>query len=652
MVLDIELYLWVLLIPAALGVFVALLPLSDLLRKRIITLLCCISCISGILAYPICTIWDLGSYSFFINSAWGEYAVVFGELSSLMISFSSFVFLMVIIHMSRSGSSPDNIRYHALICLLFIASVLTMCADSVFLVLLGWEMVTLLTFMMSYCKEEGARWKFFVITHFGGLMIVSAFIVMYIYAGTPVLSEWSNLHSAMGTPMSGCVLLLLFMGFGTKLGLIPFHVWMPDLYSSAPTHTTTLLSTVCSNVAVLVLFNAVFNYVGIPPEMYVVALIMILVSSITMIWGALESVIQTEAKRILAYSSMENMGVVILCFSVAMLFASGGYGGLTVVTIIAGMLHSINHSVFKSLMFLTVDTVEDSTGTTSMERLGGLSKILPMLSAVALIAVLSMAAIPPFNGFTSEWLILHSVMVGNTAGIGDMELLLPLIVAVLGISGMLAAVSYARMYGFIFLGRPRSDAVHRDVKVSRMTMAPMMALGGMCIALGLLAMPVINALASGIYSPAAFPYPDPYEDYLMSSLDLPLLTAMIVIMICILYAMTKVFRKNVKESETWGCGGELEGDMQYSSMGFTQPLVRVFHPLYGDVAEITDDDDHIKHFRINFKEPFITYLYRPLGRFVYGSSLIVGRIQNGSIQTYLGYILASLVILLLAVRFI
>jgi len=649
--LDTELYLLTLFIPAVVGALIALLPFSKVKRKNFALTLCCISCIAGILAYPVFLLNGTMGYSFPVSSAWGDYAISLNDLSSLMISFSSLVFFAVTVHMFRSKTAPASARYYGLTCLLFIVCALTMCADSVFLILLAWEMVTLITFMMSYGSREGPRWRFFVIAHLGGLMVISAFVIMYIYAGTPSLSSWSNLNSAMGFSVSCGVITLLFIGFGTKLGLVPFHVWMPDLYSEAPTHTTTLLTTVCSNVAVLVLFKSVFEFIGITDGMHGIAILMIVLSSVTMIWGALESIIQTEAKRILAYSSMENMAIVVLCFSIGILFASSGYTGLTVLILVAGILHTINHSVFKSLILLTVGTVEDSTGTTSMEKLGGLSKFMPVLSMVALIAVLSMAAIPPFNGFMSEWLVLQSIMNGDTAGVGEMELILPVIVAVFGVSGMLAAVSYARMYGFIFLGRPRSSAVHESTRLNKVTMIPMIMLAGACLALGLFAIPIIDTLANSIHIPTSLTS-DPYESYLSSSLNLPLLSALILVMILILYGLNKIFKKNIKKTNTWGCGMELEGEMQYSSMGFTQPLVKVFHPLYGDVAEITDEGNRNKHFSLNFKEPFVTYLYEPLGKTVSIFSKAIGKMQNGNLQTYLAYILATLVVLLVVVRLI
>ena len=645
-------YLLALLAPAVLGAVLGAIPFLKREIRSVSIILCAVSCLVGIMAYPYVVFYNEISYTFPIGSVLGRYGIAMDDLSALMISFSSIVFLMIVLHMLRSPSAPAKVKYYSTMNLLFFSCIVAMCANEVIMILVAWEMVTLATFIMSYNKNEGGRWKFFIIAHLGGLMVISAFIFMYVFAGTNVLSEWNGLNAVMGLKTSCVVIMLLFMGFGTKLGLIPFHAWMPDLYAEAPTHTTALLSTVSSNVAVLLLFKSVFSFVGVTGEMYGLAIILMVLSSVTAIWGALESLIQTEPKRILAYSSMENMALVSLCFSVGMLFCISGSTELMTLAVIAGILHTINHSVFKALMMLTVSTVEDTTGETAIGRMGGLAVTLPAFSVLALIAVLSMAAIPPFSGFMSEWMMIQSMLSGNGAGVKGLELILPLGVAVLGISGMMAAVSYARLYGFMFLGRPRSERVANPNKVRRLSFIPMLVLGGMCLALGVFAYPVMDGIAGGIAGSTGDPASELYKDMLLSTLDLPVLSAVFLALVIAMYGISRVFRNKAAKTETWDCGTPLESHMQYSSVGFSQPLVRVFHPIYGDITEMEDDgsEEHKKTYTVKFTEPFVRYLYEPIGKLVLYVSKFMGKMQNGNIQTYLGYILAVLVVLLLGVR--
>jgi formate hydrogenlyase subunit 3/multisubunit Na+/H+ antiporter MnhD subunit len=605
----------------------------------------------GILAYPLFLYGGNISYTFPIPSAWGPYSVLMDELSSIVISVSSIVFLAVLAHMLRSASAPRSGKYASLACVLYIACVTAMCADTVLLILMAWETVTLATFLMSLRGKNGAAaWKFFVIAHIGGLMVICSFLVMMSYADGQTLSSWSGLGAVMGVPASCGAIILLFVGFGAKLGLIPFHAWMPDLYSSAPTHTSALMSTVSSNAAVLILFKSVFGYIGASEEMYVLAAVLMAASAFTAIWGALESLVQTEPKRILAYSSMENMALVLLCFSLGILFSNGGSSGLITMVLVAGLFHTVNHSVFKSLIMLTVGSAEDCTGETAIERMGGLAKLMPAFSIVSLIAILSMAAVPPFNGFAGEWLMVQSMMGGE--GLHMTEIILPLGVAVLGISGMMAAVSYARLYGFMFLGRPRAKRYVPE-KVGASALAPMVLLAALCFAMGIFATDIMDRLARGVGAASGIPSDDLYTAHLAETLNVPMLGGILLAAVFAVYGLGRLFGKKAARSPTWDCGTPLNEDMQYSSVGFSQPLVRVFHPLYGDVIELSDDDSSkdCKRYSIRFAEPFVERLYVPLGNLLMKGARYVGRTQNGNIQSYFGYILIVLVALLVAVRF-
>ena len=642
----IDLYLLMLIVPAFFGVLVGAIPHRGM--KNVAMILCGISCVAGVFSYLMFFYYGTITYTLPIPSAWGDYSIYIDRISALIMSASSIVFLMTMMHMMKSRTASKYPKYYSLISLLFMSCILAMCADSLLLILIAWETITLTTFLMSYSgKDDTSRWKFFIITHLGGLMIVAAFILIYAFAGNMTLSSWHDLNAVMGNGMASAAILLLFMGFGSKLGLVPLHAWMPELYADAPVHTDSLMATVCSSVAVLILFKGVFVYIGITPEMYILAVILIAIASMTVIWGALESLVQKDPKRILAYSSMENMGLVVLCFSLAMLFSTAGPNALVTFAIVAGIFHTINHAGFKSLMLMIVATIEDATGETALERMGGLAKTLPFFSVLALIAVMSMAAIPPFSGFASEWLMIQSVMGGEFLGVQEILFVLPLGVAVLGVGGMMAAVSYVRMYGFMFSGRPRSENVMKPEKPSKLSYVPMVILAAFCFILGIMSYFIIEGVAAGIFEMTGLPASDAVTDHMLSTLDIPLLAGLLVLVVIITYVLLRTSKKNTETSTTWDCGTPLENDMQYSSIGFTQPLVRVFHPLYGDSVEIAEGEHHEKKFTVKFREPFVKHLYDPVGKGILKMSKIVGKMQNGNVQTYLGYILVTLLALLL-----
>ncbi len=636
-----EVFVGLLLSPALLGILISLLP-SKRDLSPVSFALCIVSCAFGSVTYPVVHSGEIMSFP--VSSMLGAYQVRFDGLSSLMISLSSVVFMMITVH--ALGSHKRGNRFAGLVCALFAACVLAICADSVILLLISWECVTLVTFLLASNSSGAEKWRYFVITHFGGLIIMTVFAAMWYVSGTPILSEMDPVSSLIGSGTASVMIALLFAGFGTKLGLIPFHVWMPDLYSIAPIHTVALLSTVCSNVAVVLLFKSVFLWIGIPAGTFMPLVIILLVAG-TAVWGAMESLIMTEPRRILAYSSMENMALVLLCLAMGMMMVSLDLGtGLFTMIVVAAFLHTINHSFFKSLMLLNIGTVEDSTGEYMIERMGGLAKYLPAVSVFAFIGVMSMAAVPPMNGFVSEWLMIKTVI---TAGVGTstVNIVLPLVVAVLGICGMLAAVSYARMYGFIFLGRPRSKAMKSPRKAGRLVLAPLLVLSAACIALGVLAVPAVDALAA--CSSAGLPGPS--AGLIADSLNPPMIAVLLASVCLIVYGLFRLTKKKKTEVKTWDCGTELHPDMQYSSVGFTQPLVRVFHPIYGDKTEIVDDEAGGRY-RVTFVEPFTKYILTPVGRAVKFVSDKVERMQTGNIQDYLAHILVVLIVILLGARFL
>lgn len=634
-------------LPALIGIFLGCISGNGNVTK-LITALCGLSCLAGVFTLPLWYHCSDITIIFGIESAMGPYRILIDQLSALLISVSSLVFLMAVIHMNSSVDGLRN-RYLACVNALFIACYLCMCSDSVAVLLMGWEAVSLLTFLMApKYEDETPRWRFFVITHLGGLMLIGVYAYLTYISGTFVLSEWGGLSSLMGEGVSSLLIFLLFIGFGSKLGLIPFHAWMPDMYGESPAHTVTLLSTVCSNVAVLVLFKSVFGYIGVDSGVYIIAIILVAMSCISALWGAMESMIQNKPKRILAYSSMENMALVMLCMSMAMIF-SGVSESLMKLVLVAGLLHTINHSVFKSLMLMTVHTVIKSTNEKDLSAFGGLGRKMPALSFIALIGVASMSAIPPMNGFISEWLMLQSMIAGD-ASVMMLKLIMPFTVAILGLCGMIAATSYMRLYGFTFLGRSRSKGAESPKPAARTGLMALGVLAALCILFGLFALQFTDLISSGLESFLGLTGPS-YKEALSGNFMPFVLTLMLLGTIAILVILSRIKRSEGINADTWSCGSDLDEYMQYSSMGFAQPIVRVFHPIYGDMTEM-DMDEHGNRtiYHVKFVEPFVRYLYVPLGKAIMKISEVVGRLQTGNIQSYLGYVLVTLVVSLLLVR--
>ena len=634
-----SIYMLAVLLPAMAGIVIGFLP-SRRPTTVIVNILGSISCIAGILCYPMWMIVSDLSATFPVGTFFGDYSVAVDQLTAVFVSLSSLVFLMVMVHMSHSGHGHPS-RFSALACALYVSCTLFMMADSVILLLISWEIVSMVTFLMAEDRDNAPRWRFFAITHIGGLVLMAAFGYMWLLAGTGDIEAWRDLGSLMTSKQESILAVLLFIGFGTKLGTVPFHAWMPDMYARSPTHATALLTTVCSSAAVLVLYKSVFSWIGVDGGVAAAAAVLCALSAITAMWGAMESMVQTEPKRILAYSSMENMALVTMCLSLGMLFA-GRLPGLEALVTTAALLHALNHGMFKSLMMLTVDSIEDVTGEKGIDRMGGIACVLPALSAVALVGILALAAIPPMNGFVSEWMMLQSLL-GTDAMASDLRVAMPLLVAMMGVCGMIVATSYARLYAFIFLGRPRSQGAAEPRPLRKGSLAPMAVLAASCVGMGLFAFPLMDAMADGMAELTGSP--SSYGDALAGSLEPLTLGILLAGCVIVLFVLTRLFRRNRTIYETWGCGGGLDEHMQYSSEGFSQPIVRVFHPIYQEVSVKKGD-----RYSTQFVEPFVKYIYRPFGALLTYLSKQVTRLQTGNIQSYLGYILITLVVALMAVR--
>ena len=634
-----SIYMLAVLLPAMAGIVIGFLP-SRRPTTVIVNILGSISCIAGILCYPMWMIVSDLSATFPVGTFFGDYSVAVDQLTAVFVSLSSLVFLMVMVHMSHSGHGHPS-RFSALACALYVSCTLFMMADSVILLLISWEIVSMVTFLMAEDRDNAPRWRFFAITHIGGLVLMAAFGYMWLLAGTGDIEAWRDLGSLMSSKQESILAVLLFIGFGTKLGTVPFHAWMPDMYARSPTHTTALLTTVCSSAAVLVLYKSVFSWIGVDGGVAAAAAVLCALSAITAMWGAMESMVQTEPKRILAYSSMENMALVTMCLSLGMLFA-GRLPGLEALVTTAALLHALNHGMFKSLMMLTVDSIEDVTGEKGIDRMGGIACVLPALSAVALVGILALAAIPPMNGFVSEWMMLQSLL-GTDAMASDLRVAMPLLVAMMGVCGMIVATSYARLYAFIFLGRPRSQGAAEPRPLRKGSLAPMAVLAASCVGMGLFAFPLMDAMADGMTELTGSP--SSYGDALAGSLEPLTLGILLAGCVIVLFVLTRLFRRNRTIYETWGCGGGLDERMQYSSEGFSQPIVRVFHPIYQEVSVKKGD-----RYSTQFVEPFVKYIYRPFGALLTYLSKQITRLQTGNIQSYLGYILITLVVALMAVR--
>ncbi|MHC1679775.1 MAG: proton-conducting transporter membrane subunit [Methanomassiliicoccales archaeon] len=598
-----------------------------------------------------------------VPSAMGDYAIRLDALGALVLLITSLTFACVALYslFSREGITA---RGASLFNLFMLSVLLAMVADHMLLLLVAWEAMSLTSFLGAWGSREdqdtAAGWKYLAITHFGAALIIAALAFLSISSGEVRLSEMHGLSASLGAVSSAIVIVMVFLGFGSKLGLLPFHIWMPDLYSRSPSTVTALLSTAASNVAVLVLVRVIFDMVGVGDQ-HLLALLVMGMAATTALWAAWQALVQRDGSRVLAFSSMENMGLILLTIGAAMLFQSYGAAEPAAFAIMAAMFHLINHTVFKALLLMGVGTVRRAAGEWDLEKLGGLARTMPGLSAVFLFGTLSVAALPPFSGFVSEWAMFKSLMHAEPITDPLMRIALPLAIAVMALCTAIAAAAYLRLFGFTFLGRPRSNGACRPRPLDRVELFPLIPLAALCLLLGVASFPLLQELTSAV-SPlvgaTGVQVIDGFSiNFLhqggLNPLGLSVLLASAILIVFLVLRATG--KRQLVRGDTWDCGTPLDRRTQYTPTGFSQPLLRVFQQVYRPHTVVKEEPRPSIYIRtVRFEqalpEIFITYIYHPLVTAALALAMRVKRMQSGSIQAYLAYLMITLIILLVVLR--
>ncbi|MGZ4999767.1 MAG: proton-conducting transporter transmembrane domain-containing protein, partial [Methylomonas sp.] len=472
------------------------------------------------------------------------------------------------------------------------------------------------------------------------------------FRGAPLSPAWASI-----------AFVLALLGFGMKAGLVPLHAWLPEAHPVAPSHISALMSGVMLKIAVYGFIRFCFDLLDQIHWQWGVAIL--IVGSATAVLGILYALQQQNLKRLLAYSSVENIGIIFTALGLSLIFLSSGQTELGTLGLVAALLHCLNHALFKSLLFLGAGIILHQTHEHSLEKMGGLIHRMPRLSAIFLIGTLSISALPPLNGFVSEWLIFQTALQAGGLESGVLRSLIPSASALLALTSALAATCFVKLYGVTFQGLPRSQHVAhaKEIRHRGMLAGPAL-LAGCCVLFGVLPTPLINAMDSLIQQLTGSELPNitvlgwlwltPVSPETASyAPPLVLLGIVAVAWLCyyLLYRRTGL---EPRLAEPWDCGfGGLTSRMQYTSGAFSMPIRRIFHPIY-EVHENLEEEmegpvrNRTTSLRYHFQvtDPAWSRLYEPAGHAVLRLARWAGRLQTGNIRTYLGYSFFTLIFLL------
>lgn len=540
---------------------------------------------------------------------------------------------------------------------------LVVLADDAFSYLLCWEFMSLASWalVMAHHRETGnakAGYVYLVMACFGTLALLLAFGLL---AGPAGGYGFSDIRAAQHTPNAATlVLFLLLLGAGSKAGLVPLHVWLPLAHPAAPSHVSALMSGVMTKVAIYGFIRVVFDLLGQPT--WWASVIVLSLGGITAVMGILYAMMEQDLKRLLAYSTIENVGVIFASLGLAMAFQANGLKLMAALGFTAALFHVLNHSLFKSLLFFGAGAVLTSTGERDMDKLGGLIHRMPFSSFAVLVGCVAISALPPFNGFISEWLMFQTVLQSPDLPQWALKITVPAVGALLALAAALAAACFVKVYGVAFLGRPRSTAAETANEVDRFSLSAMFILAALCLLAGILPGFVIDALSPITVQILDGRMPIQVNEAWLSIVPIAEsrssyngLLVMVFIAISASFAMFFIHRfasHALRRGPAWGCGfTDPTPAAQYSGASFAQPIRRVFGTLVFHARDHVEmpapGDIRPARLRIELHDLIWERMYEPIAGAVGASSEKLNRLQFLTIRRYLSLVFATLVTLLL-----
>jgi hydrogenase-4 component B len=552
---------------------------------------------------------------------------------------------------------------------LLLAMTLVFCSANAFFFLIAWEIMALTAYCLVSFEHEKSEARnagvlFFVMSHIGTGCLIVGFLLLFQATGDFGFEGFRALGGGMSAERRNAAFVLFLFGFGMKAGIVPLHVWLPEAHPVAPSNASALLSGVLIKTGIYGLIRVVFDFLGAPPNWWGVTVLTI--GTISAVLGVLYALMEHDLKRLLAYHSIENIGIILMGLGASLMFLHTGHPVLAALALIAGLYHTINHAIFKALLFLGAGAVLHATHTRNMEEMGGLIKPMPKTAFCFLAGAVAISALPPLNGFISEWLTYQSLLQGFTTTNSLVRIMFPLSGAMLALTGALAAACFVKAFGITFLAQPRS------AHAARAREAPPAMLAGM----GLL---VLACLFLGLFPAAFVKLFDPITRQLMGrelSAQLALAHGLVLgntqlqggtvstlgmalMGLCLLPVPLVLWlffgrQAGTRIGPTWDCGLlGLTPAMEYTATGFSKPIRMIFKALFRPRREVQREYDYSPYFaktlrfESHIEEAFVARIYRPFNRAVLRFARRMRALQAGSIQAYLIYIFVTLLILLL-----
>lgn len=542
---------------------------------------------------------------------------------------------------------------------------LVILADDAFSFLVAWEFMSLASWALVVAHHQEAEnteagYIYLLMASFGTLALLLTFGLLAGPAGTYAFSDIRITEHAGWLP--GLVLALALIGTGSKAGLVPLHVWLPLAHPAAPSHVSALMSGVMTKVAIYGFVRIIFDLLGSPSWWW--SIVVLVLGSVTAVLGVLYALMQRDLKRLLAYSTVENVGIIFIGLGLALAFKASGLAAAAALALTAALFHVLNHSLFKSLLFFGAGAVLTSTGERDIERLGGLIQRMPIVAFLFLGGCLAISALPPLNGFVSEWLLFQAILLSPELSQWGLKLTIPAAGAMLALAAALSAACFVRAFGVAFLGRPRSPEAQSATEADSWSRAGMAVLLAACLVAGILPGLIIDGIAPVVQAQVGLQMPPQSSNAWLSIIPIAEsrssyngLLVFVFITVSTLLAVEVIHRyasRELRRAPAWDCGfPEPSPVTQYTADSFAQPVRRVFGEFTFLARERVDMPipGDVRPARLEVRPYDLVWqvFYAPLRSWIQFGADKLNHLQFLTIRRYLSLVFLALISLLLMV---
>ncbi len=559
------------------------------------------------------------------------------------------------------GAAPGLLclQYHFFLA----AMLLVLLADDAYAFMVAWEGMALSSFFLvttdhRHAEIRRAGYLYLLIAHVGAIAILLCFGLMASGSGD---YTFAGMRAQSLPPFwASAAWLLALLGFGAKAGLLPVHVWLPEAHPAAPSPVSAMMSGVMLKTAIYGLLRVSFDLLGEPLWWW--GVVAMAVGLATALFGVLYSTVQSDMKRLLAYSSIENIGLIAVALGLTLLFHAYRMAALAALAMTALLYHCLAHAGFKSLLFLCTGSVLHATKERSLGRLGGLIHRMPWVAWLALAGVIAGAGLPPLSGFVSEWLLLQGFLFSPGLPHPWLNMVVPVAAAVVALVAALAGFAMVKFYGIVFLGRMREEALKDAHDAGRWERAGLVWLAVLTFLLGVLPTTVIRLIDAATRQLLGAGLADKVREHgwwLLAPISpdrasyAPLVFLAVIAAAVLLgrQLVHRLYHGRLRRSPAWDCGYVFQGPRaQDTAEGFSQPIRRIFEPMFRMERHFPTVRDEQPYYSVKVEDHFWHWLYMPLARFADGISRLIIRLQGGRIAIYLLYSFLTLIVLLLVAR--